>query len=61
MVGFTADIEIVEKDDFVRQIIFSNIQPTSTGIKYFVVAEGVAKDALGNGNYSKNSPAFKIE
>lgn len=60
MVGFTADIEIVEKDDFVRQIIFSNIQPTSTGIKYFVVAEGVAKDALGNGSSSKNSPAFKV-
>lgn len=61
MVGFTADIEIVEKDDFVRQIIFSNVQSTSTEIKYFVIAEGVAKDALGNGNYSKNSPAFEIK
>lgn len=61
MVGFTADVEIVEKDDFVRQIVFSNVQSTSTGIKYFVIAEGVAKDALGNGNSSKNSPAFEIE
>lgn len=60
MVGFTAAVEIVEKDDFGRQIIFSNIQSTSTGIKYFVIAEGVAKDALDNGNASKNSPAFKV-
>lgn len=61
MNGFTADVEVVEVDDFVRTIIFSNIQSTSDGTKYFVISEGVAKDALGNANKQKNSPGFKVE
>ena len=60
MVGFTAGVAISGTGN-TRTVTFTNIQGAIGANKYFVVAEGVAKDAAGNVTKEKDSPTFTMK
>lgn len=62
MIGFSADIEIIEISDYSRKIVFSNVLSTDTSIqKYFKLSSSIAKDGWGNETKEKTSPAFQMK
>ena len=60
LVGFTANIQVSGEGN-AKVVTFTNVVSNSTSTnKYFVLKEGVAKDAAGNMSLKKTSPAFSV-